>query len=381
MLDVISVLSASSVQKKTLLTQELLMGAQNRNLCYNQNMRKIDGRKLSTEAQQQMRYTAVELCRGGDTYASVSRTLGVVPSSVRKWDRLYKQGGYDSLIIRKRGVKPGINSKLHLEQIRTLGKVLVENTPDQIGLNFVLWTRQAIQNLILKLWNVTVCLVTVGRYMRRLSFTPQKPIKRAYEQDPKAVTKWLNETYPMVAKTALEQEAEIHWLDETKLSNYSNYLRGYSPKGKTPIIRMKSKRLALNIISSISKLGKMRFMTYKHSLNTKTLITFANRLCKDIHKKVFIILDNLAVHHSKKFMHWLDEHKNRIKVFYLPTYSPELNPDERLNRNLKTHFHSGLTAKDEKELKNKILSYMKSIQKTPSRIFNYFSSKDVRYAA
>jgi len=144
---------------------------------------------------------------------------------------------------------------------------------------------------------------------------------------------------------------------------------------------MKAKRLSINIISSVSKLGKMRFMTYEQSLNTKIFISFVNRLCKDVNRKIFIILDNLAVHHSKKFMEWINKQQNNIVVFYLPSYSPELNPDERLNRDLKTHFQSGVTMKNKADFKKKAVSFLRGIQKIPFRIKNYFNSNFVNYAA
>jgi transposase len=149
-----------------------------------------------------------------------------------------------------------------------------------------------------------------------------------------------NSLYPEIAEKDKKEGAEIHWLDEIRLSSYSNYLRVFSPKGKTPVLHMEAKRLNINIISSISKLGEMRFMTYDGSLNTKLFIKFVSRLCKDVNRRIFVILDNLAVHHSKKIINWIEKRENIIKVFYLPSYSPELNPDERLNRDLKTNFHS-----------------------------------------
>jgi transposase len=344
-------------------------------------MNKKDGRKLSTKTQQKIRYIGVELCNKGNTFVSIAKILNVHPTVVSNWWKLYKKEGYTGLIIKKRGVKIGTNSSINFEQTEILRKILINKTPDQFDLNFSLWTRQAIQILINKLWNITVSLVTIGRYMKKLGFTPQKPIKRAYEQNPKAVKKWLDITYPKIAKRSKKESAEIHWLDETGLNSYSNYLRGYAPIAKTPIIRMKAKRLSINIISSISKLGKMRFMTYKNSLNTKIFIKFISRLCKDVDRKVFVIMDNLAVHHSKKFMAWLEKRKNRIEVFYLPSYSPELNPDERLNRDLKTHFHSGSIVKNEKEFKKKVTGHLRKIQKMSLNIKNYFNSRFVEYAA
>jgi len=344
-------------------------------------MEKQDIRKLSTEAQQQIRYAIVRLRESGESYAKVTEILGVSSSLIYKCWRKYKKYGLEDLKIKKQGVKLGTGSKLSFEQSKILRQILIDKTPNQLGLGFELWTRHAIQNLIVKMWKIEVSLVTVGRYMKKLGFTPQKPIKRAYEQNPKAVKKWLNETYPEIALRAISEKAEIHWLDETKINSYSNYIRGYAPKGRTPLIKMKSKRMNSHIISSVSKLGKMRFMIYKDSLDTKILIKFVRRLARIVDKRIFLIMDNLAVHHSKKFRNWLDMHKDKIKVFYLPSYSPELNPDERLNRDLKTHFHSGSLVRNTKEFKNKIISFLLRVQKQPLRIKNYFNSDYVRYAA
>jgi transposase len=344
-------------------------------------MKKIDGRKLSTEMQQHNRYVAVELRKRGKTCAEVADILGIHLSSVSKWYRTYAAYGIEALVIEKRGVKLGARSKLSFNRLSMLKEVLVKYLPSDLNLGFSLWTRHAIQSLISKLWRIKVDLTTVGRYMKKLGFTPQKPVKRAYEQNPKAVKKWINETYPQIAEKAKKEGAEIHWLDETKLSSYSSYLRGFSPKGETPVIRMRAKRMSLNIISSVSKLGKMRFMIYDDSINFKTLTEFTNRLLKRVPKKLFVIMDNLPLHHSHKFKSWLKNHEAYIEVFYLPPYSPELNPDERLNRDLKTHFHSGSTVKSKKEFKSKVLSFMMKAQKTPKRVMNYFNSTHVEYAA
>jgi len=340
-----------------------------------------DARKLSRAVHQKLIYYLIKLLEQGKSRSKTINLTGVSLSSIKKWWKIYKTKGLDGLRLKKRGAKLGNNRKLNEEQTNILEQILIKTNPDRMGLNFSLWTRQAIQNLVFDLWGIQIALRTITDYMKRLGFTPQKPIKLAYEQNPKLVEKWLKEDYPDIAKKAKKENAEIHWLDETGLSSYSNYLRGYSPKGKTPVLRMQAKRLSLNIISSISKLGKMRFMTYKKSLNTKVFIKFVSRLCKDVNRKIFVILDNLAVHHSKIFTEWVNKREDKIRVFYLPPFSPELNPDERLNRDLKTHFHSGALVKDKKELRKKIVNQLRKIQKMPSRIKNYFRSDYVKYAA
>ena len=217
--------------------------------------------------------------------------------------------------------------------------------------------------------------------MKRFGFSPQKPLKRAYEQNTKLVNQWLKKDYPNIKKRAKKEKAEIHWVDETGLRSNSNYIRGYAPKRKTPIIKITGKRLSLNLISSITNQGKMRFMTYKKSMNSKELIKFIYRLYKNNERKIFVILDNLSVHHSKHFKSWLKNKKEKVEIFYLPSYSPELNPDERLNRDLKTNFHLSSFVKTNVDFRKKIISFLKSIQRMPNRIKKYFISKFVAYAA
>ena len=207
---------------------------------------------------------------------------------------------------------------------------------------FALWTRIAVQQLIRKLWGIEVPIRTIGDYLNRWDFTPQKPLKRAYEQNPKAVKKWLEDEYPAIQQKAKKEDAEIQWGDETGLCNDSYHGGSYSPRGKTPAIRLSAKCKRVNLISSITNQGKVRFMIYNTPMNADTFINFMKRLIKDTDRKIFLILDNLKVHHSDKARDWLLEHTDQIEVFFLPSYSPELNPDEYLNCDLKEGVHSGI---------------------------------------
>jgi hypothetical protein len=168
---------------------------------------------------------------------------------------------------------------------------------------------------------------TVGEYLKRLNFSPQKPLRRAYEQNPKAVQKWLDEQYPEIFARAKKEKAEINRGDETGLCSDSQYGRSYASKGKTPAIRLNAKRERINLISSITNQGKVRFMIYNKTMNAQTFIKFCRRLIKDADKKIFLILDKLRVHHSRLVKHWVEQHQEQIELFFLPSYSSELNPD------------------------------------------------------
>ena len=244
-----------------------------------------------------------------------------------------------------------------------------------------MWTRKAVNELIKQETGITMPIRTVGEYLKRWGFTPQKPVRRAYEQNPKAVRKWLDERYPQIKAKAKAEKAEIYWGDETGIRNDSQHERGYAPKGKTPVARLNAKRVSVNMISAVNNQGKVRFRIFEGSMNADLLIDFCKRLIKSAKRKVYLILDNLRVHHARIFKAWLAEHDDEIEVFYLPSYSPELNPDEYLNCDLKAGVHSGRPARDKKQLKKKVLSHMRMLQKKPNRVAKYFEHEKIRYAA
>jgi transposase len=218
--------------------------------------------------------------------------------------------------------------------------------------------------------------------LKRWGFTPQKPIKRAYEQRPEAVKAWLDEQYPKIEAQAKAQGGEIHWGDETALVNTDVRGRGFAPKGQTPVAyTVGGTREKLSMISTVSNQGKARWMIVEQSFNAEKLIEFLSALIIEADRKVFLILDNLRVHHSKVVKAWLADKTDKIELFYLPSYSPELNPDERLNADLKYAIGSKLAPRTKAKLKAAATEHMQMIQNNPERVKNYFKDPRVAYAA
>jgi len=246
---------------------------------------------------------------------------------------------------------------------------------------YALWTRESVRELIRSQCGVELPVRTVGDYLKRWGMTPQKPQKRAYEQRAPVVQAWLEEEYPAIQEQAKRENAEIYWGDETGLRNDCQHERGYALKGKTPTIRLNAKRESVNMISAVTNQGKVRFRIFDGKMNADVLIDFMMRLLKDAKRKVYLILDNLRVHHAKPVKEWLEEHKMMIEVFYLPAYSPELNPDEYLNCDLKAGVHSGTPARNKDQLKQKASKHMRMLQRKPSRVRKYFQHRCIRYAA
>jgi hypothetical protein len=183
----------------------------------------------------------------------------------------------------------------------------------------------------LNLFQVRLAVRTAGKYLKRWGYMPQKPLNKAYEQDPVAVQPWLDEEYPAIARRAMAEGGEIYWGDETGLRSDDVHGRSYALQGHTPVVRPNHRREKAGLVSAVTNRGVLRWMVLDKAIDTALLIQFMKPLTLDAERKVFLILDNLKVHKAPDVKEWLAKHRQKIEVFYLPPYSPELNPDELLN--------------------------------------------------
>lgn len=340
-----------------------------------------DARSLSPTELEERRKQAIKLRERGMKYSEITEIVGVNRNTISDWYKRWLAGGAKALKVKSPGKPKGSGCSLNEEQQKKVKACLIYCTPDQLQFDFALWTRAAVQTLIEDLFKIEMPIRTVGDYLKRWGFTPQKPVKRAYERCDKKVKKWLDDEYPTIEKRALAEGAEIHWGDETGMKNEDQVGRGYAPKGKTPVREHKGKKESINMISTVTKLGKIRFMFYEGSMNYQRLIKFMSRLIKDTSKKIFLILDNLRVHHAKKVKEWLAKRCDKIEVFYLPSYSPDLNPDEYLNRDLKSQLSKRPSKRKEGDFKAQAKTEMRRLQKSPDRVVKYFKSEKIRYAS
>jgi transposase len=314
------------------------------------------------------------------TYAQIADSVDVHERTVIRWIGSYKSDGARALKAKPLGRPMGAGRALSAEQEKRIQKLIMDKTPDQLKMAYALWTREVVKKLIEQEFSIKLAIRTVGTYLSLWGFTPQKPMK-AYEQNPKQVSEWLEDTYPEIQARAKAEKSEIYWGDETSVRNDSQHERGYAPKGQTPVVRLNAKRTSTYMLSAITNQGKVRFKVFDGSMNADILIDFMKRLIKGSKKKVFLILDNLRVHHEKVVKSWLEKHTEQIEVFYLPAYSPELNPDEYPNCDLKRGVHSGKPARSKEQLKKKVTSHMCMMQKKMARVRKYFKHPNIRYAA
>jgi len=344
-------------------------------------MDKMDFRKLSDKERYTIRKRAVKLIQSGQKQVFIAELFGVRAATVTEWMKSYKEFGYTGLKDTKRGVKSDSKKLINKEQEKQIQKMIVDTMPDQLKLPFALWTRKAVKELVLREFGIKLAINTMGDYLRSWGYSPQKPKKRAYEQNSKSVQKWLTQEYPAIVKKAKKENAEIHWGDETGARNSNQHGRSYAPKGKTPVKKSMAKRFSVNMISTVTNKGKVEFMIYSGTMNSDRLIVFLKQLIKEKSKKVFLILDNLRVHHSKVVKEWVSKNTDKIELFFLPSYSPEKNPDEYLNCDLKYGLSDTPPPRNEKQLKSNVENHMLMLQADNERVKKYFNHEDIKYAA
>jgi transposase len=340
-----------------------------------------DGRSESNEVLEALRLRAIHARQLGYPVVDIAAILGVREETVSRWCAAYEQGGASALPGDRTGRPPGAGRLLSPEQEQTIQQLIETKTPQQFGIPSALWTRLAVQQLIKQQTGQSLPIRTVGEYLGRWGFTPQKPVRKAYRQDPKEVEEWLEKTYPQLEKRALEEDAEIHWGDEMGVRSTCQHSRGYARPQNTPELPVCGSRFSVNMISTITNQGKVRWMIYQGKMNAALFIVFLTRLIAGALKKIFLIVDHLSVHEAAAVELWLADKKDQIEVFYLPKYTPERNPDEYLNCDVKGNINNDGLPKDREELKDKLQRFMRKLAKLPGRIASYFKHKFLHYAA
>lgn len=337
-----------------------------------ENEVKTDYRKCSPDVLYQTRKIVIKMWKSKKPVEEIAEITGLTTRTVYETIRVYKKGGMSALKPKTRGRKTGEKRTLSPEQEKEIIKTITEKNPDQLKMKCCLWTRDAVKQLIQDKYGINMPIRTVGQYLQRWGFTVQRPAKQAMNQKPEAVQQWLHETYPEIHEAAKEAGAEIFWGDETAVQNVANYARGYAPIGQTPVLKVQATKMHINMLSAISSHGKVYFTFSKESINQDRLIDFFERLIKDVGHPIFMILDNLRAHHSKKVTAWVEEHRSQLQLFYLPAYSPEYNPDEYLNHDLKRSIGTQRQACTEPELQEQAESFMSELAKAPEHVQSYF---------
>lgn len=337
-------------------------------------MRHTDGRKLDHKTLEALRIRAVQQVMDGESPEVVIKALGMSRARIYEWLAAFREGGFDALKAKE---IPGRPKKLSGEQIRELYTWITTFTPDQLKFDFALWTRGRVRELIRQKFNVRLSDVSVGRLLRNLGLTPQRPLHRAYQQKPEAVKQWKEETYPEIRKEAKKVGATIYFGDEASIR--SDYHSGttWAPIGETPVIRNTGSRFSINMISAISPRGELRFKTIEGTMNTDAFIGFLKALVQDAEKPIFLILDNHPVHHARRVRAYVEGLNGKLKLFFLPPYSPELNPDESVWGYIKYHHVGKKIINSKDQLRNIVYRQLRRLQKLPRLLKSFFGHPDL----
>jgi transposase len=308
-----------------------------------------------------------------------ARTFGVSRTSIDRWLAIVELGNITSLKSKPRGRPKG--TRLAPHEAATTVRLITDRCPDQLKLPFALWTREAVQELLAERFGLDVSVWTVGRYLAKWGLTPQKPLRRAYERDPVTVQRWLDVEYPAIEKQAKAENAEIHWGDQMGLRSDHQTGTSYGRRGQTPVIPGTGQRFRCNLMSTITNRGELSFMVFKENFNGAVFIKFVTRLLRLRRRKVLLIVDRHPGHRSAEVQRWLARHADRLEVFFLPGYSPDLNPDEFLNQDVKSNALGRQRPATRTELIDGVRSYLRSTQRQPTIVKSYFHAESVRYAA
>lgn len=345
-------------------------------------MKPRDARSLSSDAQESQRLKAVRAVLAGKKQVEVAELFFVTVQTVCHWVKLVKRDGFKALKAKIRG-RPKGDGVLKPWQAAVIVRMLESRYPDQLLLPFCLWTREAVAQLIKQKFGIELSIWTVGRYLQRWGFTPQIPVRKAYEQNPEQVRRWLKQQYPAIRKRAKREKALIYWADEMGLRSDHAVGRTYARRGQTPEIPGTGRRFGCNMISAITNRGKLAFMVFKTRFNADVFLEFIRRLIRHTNRKVFLVVDCHPTHKSKKVQTWLKQSENigKLELFFMPGYSPKLNPDEFLNQDVKSNAVGRQRPHTQEELIDNVKKYLRRRKRQPKIVRKFFDAETVRYAA
>jgi transposase len=333
--------------------------------------------KAERLAQEAIRPQVVARIAAGESVSELSRMLGYARQTLHRWFSAYETGGEEALSSTKAS---GAVAKLTERQTKWLVKTLSSKNPAQLQFPIALWTREVIRELIKRRFGVTMALTSVGNLMRRLGFSVQRPLMRAYERNPEAVRRWLDEEYPDIQKMAKKHRAAIFFADESGIR--SDYHSGttWAPRGKTPVVERTGKRISCNMLSAVSARGELRFMVTTGRVGAAVFIEFLKRLIYGIRRPIFLIVDGHPSHRAKMTKRFVESLNGKLRLFFLPGYSPDLNPDELVWRHVKHHDIGRQLLEDAAELVPKVYRSLRSLQRRPRVVRSFFRTATTNYA-
>ncbi|MFI6007207.1 IS630 family transposase [Streptomyces sp. NPDC051366] len=338
-----------------------------------------DARHLSPTAQEALRLRAVAALVEGRDRAEVAAVFKVSLKAVDGWWAKWLAGGRDALTARPRGKRVGEHQVLSEAEQAALRQAVLDHRPCDLGLSGQLWTRGQVGVLIAKLYRVRLTEPGVGKYLKRWGLSFQRPDKRAIEQDPEGVRVWLEETWPAIRAKAKAEGGEVLFADQVGVRSDQVSGRTWGERGRTPIVRRTGNRISVNAMSAISTKGRMHFMVFTKSFDANVMCRFLDRLAGHFDRKIHLVVDRHSAHRSRTVRDWLADHADQVELHFLPSYSPELNPDELVNADLKRSLPASSKARTQVQLASEARRFFHRRQRQPHIVRGYFHGPHVRY--
>lgn len=325
-----------------------------------------------------MRVRAVKSVQSGESPEVVAKALRINRVTIYKWLAAYRRGGWHSLKARP---VPGRRSKLDGKKLKWVYTTVTQKNPQQLKFPFALWTCAMIAKLISDKFGIKLSRQSVGRLLAQLGLSCQKPLYQALERNEALVKQWLRKDYPAIKALAVKQKAEIYFGDAGHVRSDHHAGRTWGKRGKTPVVQATGARFAYSMISAITAKGQMRFMVVEGGVNAEVFIGFLKRLLIGAQRKIFLIVDRGPAHIAKKTKTFVETLNGALRLFYLPPYAPDLNPDELVWNHVKSNSVGRSATVDRQSFKRTVVLALRSLQRTPKQVQSFFHKPSLRYAA
>lgn len=342
-------------------------------------MRKDDARKLDHATLEALRERAVRRVQEGESPEVVARVIGVGRTAIYRWLADYRRGGWGALKAKPLFGRP---PKLDGKKLLWVYDTVTRKNPLQLKFEFALWTREMVAKLIKDKFGIKLSANSVGRLLAQLGVTCQKPLHRAIERDESLVRQWLKNDYPKIKALAQKEKADIYFADAAHIRSDHHAGRTWGAKGETPIVQATGARHGMSLISAVTARGHMRFMIIeKGSVNAGIFIEFLKRLIKGARQNIFLIVDRGPAHRAKKVDDFVQTLGGKLRLFFLPPYSPDRNPDELVWKHLKADTVGRIAVTSKDDFAKTVRRSMRRLQNDPRKIRSFYQKPSLRYAA